>query len=66
MAENVQREAVMLNNLEPVAPLLNHRGHLTEPVNPLVDPMSPFFLHPSKSPGQVLVSTPLTEQNYIF
>ena len=67
MVENAQHEAaVMLNNPKPIAPLLNSQGRVAEPVNPLADPMSPFFLHPSESPGQVLVSTPLTEQNYNF
>ena len=32
----------------------------------LTDPMSPYFLHPSESPGLALVSTPVTESNYHF
>jgi hypothetical protein len=32
--------------------------------DPLQDPRSPFFLHPSKNLGVVLVSTPLTDHNY--
>ena len=28
------------------------------------DPRSPFFLHHSETPGAILVSQPLTEDNY--
>ena len=37
---------------------------MAQQLNPLMDPLSPFFLHPSESPGIVLVSSPLTELNY--
>ena len=33
-------------------------------LNVMADPNSPLFLHPSESPGLMLVGSPLTETNY--
>ncbi|XP_050280582.1 uncharacterized protein LOC126721575 [Quercus robur] len=33
-------------------------------LSPMEDPHSPFFLHHGESPGAILVSQPLTEDNY--
>ena len=33
-------------------------------LSPMEDPHSPFFLHHSELPGAILVSQPLTEDNY--
>ena len=33
-------------------------------LSPLEDPRSPFFLHHGESPGAILVSQPLIEENY--
>ena len=51
---------------EMANPMPNGRAQ-APPMNPvasiLADPMHPFFLHPSESPGVALVSVPLTESN---
>ena len=33
-------------------------------LSPMEDPRSPFFLHHEESPGEILVTQPLTEDNY--
>ena len=38
--------------------------HAPPVVNPVLDPSSSYFLHPSESPGAVLSPTILTGKNY--
>ena len=62
-------DAHMANVPADIPPLANAAALMaTTPmghaVNPILDPTSAFFLHPSESPSLSLISSLLTENNY--
>ena len=50
-------------NLQGSNTARKHQG-LGAAYNPMADPLSPFFLHPSESSSSLLISFALTPQNY--
>ena len=64
---NAEMENLNLVNVNAVnlnAIVRNTNAAMENAMSHLSDPNSPYFLHPGKGPGAVLVSTPLIETNY--
>ena len=72
MIANLGELNTEMENLNPVnvnaanlnAIVRNTNAAMANAMSHLSDPNSPYFLHPGKGPGAVLVSTPLIETNY--
>ena len=58
----------MVSELEPLSMALNTEinssSSFQRELSPMEDPRSPFFLHHGETPGVILASQPLTEDNY--
>ena len=59
----------MVSKLEPLSMASNSQQASSSTsqreLSPMEDPCSPFFLHQGESPGVILVSQPLTKDNYL-